>query len=1412
MKFHRIPPAVFALAFFLSLPDLSLAQTPPVTLRLTAKVRDFAELPNSSNPCSGANCPSHPDFNTAIGDCKNAVDVLIDTNGTVNTNVFPFDNRNPRYNSPSCGVFSTTQNFNDWYNDRITDALPHQNRPFLYDMVFTRNASGQYEYINSSFFPIDNDSITAGRARPIPGVTASFGHLNTGNDTRIHNYGFTTEFHATFTYFAADATHPAQVFNFTGDDDVWVFINGRRVIDLGGVHAAEDASVTLDAATAATLGLQNGFTYMLDFFLAERHTVASNCRITTSLQLDQRVATPVANPAGTNFTSQLSVQLSTPTPNAVIYYTTDGSIPDSTKTKYDPAMPVVITSTTTVKAIAMRPGWRSSDIMTEVYTKTFVASTLEILDQNGNPLPGYLSELNNPYTIKVTTTQAGLTSITARASTQTALDSESVVIANPTALGDNFVFSGTEPLVIGAAAAANGKTEASAYDSLIVRWVNPADPARDIAEKRILVRPAPKQARVYFSTSATGTPETDTYAGTETSIYVFVTDEILPTGSNPTIALVTTTPSGSGRLGETETLNLTPVSPGLYRATVPVQVVVTPIQSDNTLQLQVGDLIKATYVDPLDKDSASANAGFGVQPEIDGKLSFTDKDGNILPNGIHYSPAEGTLYLQYSDDFILAQNTVTATLTITNRKGTASPDQETLTLTLNLAKKNGSTGIWEGSIPLADGPAIVKNNGTAETYVLGEVHAEATSHDKSGAPLTQVSDDLLVAYPNQGAEITIEGSGGPNVPIKRTDTGITVTITDQSLSTAKDTLYFNVSCSGSHDGLVNIMAVETAANSGIYQSSVISKAEGAANASDAKLECLSHDFVRVSYTDPVYDSIKNVEREINEPMQPRVSFSSDPAGANPITVVSDADADSFYVVVTARNADINVADTVPVTLSIAGGESETFKAVETGTATNTFIVKVPFKFVTGSATANQILEGKITASNTSGLVTATGKVNVDGIEATGSIDLRAAYDKVQKAYIKDTDGDGKGDKVYIVFVNRLPRVPDQITARWNSDKLPGKTADKPKISFLDADSNTVVADYTANEFGAGLTAIDPLSPPTATLPNDALFKGQQPNIEDSIGPIILTAVKHPVNPNLVGKGDPNLNKDTIIAVLSEPLKDADLRNILKFSSSCSDYTSARVITSSTQPTYDPATNTYTIIVDNNTGLNPTANKDCIFLNGDGAYTDNDNNLPPHAGVKLQGNDGKKIIQLFRGYPPVAGFDPNNANYKVSVQDNYDGDNGGYAQETSIGSGTYAVYWFPPYGFNPSNPSDFKPYRASITDTSMGPKESIEAVEIPRNVNLSLVQVVSKEPYIAHVTIFDNLGNFLHSSVQAFGFRGELENDNRIVPKGRVSFLVWDQRDTHGQLAANGVYVWKVVFQFKGGKQEVQYTRTGIMRK
>jgi len=77
---------------------------------------------------------------------------------------------------------------------------------------------------------------------------------------------------ATFTY------EPGQEFFFSGDDDIWVFINNKLVIDLGGTHAPAPGYVNLD-----TLGLTQGSEYPINVFFCDRRGPASNVHISTNI-------------------------------------------------------------------------------------------------------------------------------------------------------------------------------------------------------------------------------------------------------------------------------------------------------------------------------------------------------------------------------------------------------------------------------------------------------------------------------------------------------------------------------------------------------------------------------------------------------------------------------------------------------------------------------------------------------------------------------------------------------------------------------------------------------------------------------------------------------------------------------------------------------------------------------------------------------------------------------------------------------------------------------------------------------------------------------------------------------------------------------------------------------------------------
>jgi fibro-slime domain-containing protein len=149
----------------------------------------------------------------------------------------------------SSGGITSADSFDEWFND-----VPGVNLSMPYTLTLVPNASGVYQYLNDNFHPIDDQLLT--------------------NEGDAHNNYFTMRFAADFTFNACKG----QFFEFFGTDDVWVFIDGRLVMDIGGVIPGTEQYLEVDR-----LGLVDGEVYPLEFYYAQRQGSQAIFRLRTNL-------------------------------------------------------------------------------------------------------------------------------------------------------------------------------------------------------------------------------------------------------------------------------------------------------------------------------------------------------------------------------------------------------------------------------------------------------------------------------------------------------------------------------------------------------------------------------------------------------------------------------------------------------------------------------------------------------------------------------------------------------------------------------------------------------------------------------------------------------------------------------------------------------------------------------------------------------------------------------------------------------------------------------------------------------------------------------------------------------------------------------------------------------------------------
>ncbi len=104
-------------------------------------------------------------------------------------------------------------------------------------------------------------------------------------------------------------------------------------------------------------------------------------------------AAPAITPNGGTFSTSQSVQMSSSTPSASIFYTIDGSTPTPTSTQY--TAPITVSTDTTINAIASAPGYIQSGVTSAAFMFTSQAPPITFAPAAGTYLSAQTVTLTN---------------------------------------------------------------------------------------------------------------------------------------------------------------------------------------------------------------------------------------------------------------------------------------------------------------------------------------------------------------------------------------------------------------------------------------------------------------------------------------------------------------------------------------------------------------------------------------------------------------------------------------------------------------------------------------------------------------------------------------------------------------------------------------------------------------------------------------------------------------------------------------------------------------------------------------------------------------------------------------------------------------------------------------------------------
>ncbi|MBF0432690.1 MAG: hypothetical protein HQK83_15510 [Fibrobacteria bacterium] len=1184
--------------------------------------------------------------------------------------------------------------------------------------------------------------------------------------------------------------------------------------------------------------LHEGVVYEMVYFYhgyyieedSEMFLVADNSSTICILKLPA----PAADPGGKTFDFIENVRLSNQVPGAEIFYRLNQTDAFTVYT----GMAIPITETKALEFFAQKTGWMNSDTVTETYSKTGTQSTLQLSKLTGEPLGGTsnLTENDSKFIIKLTSPYAALTAVTIKITTEAGQDAENVTISNPLLQNNALVFIDTVDFAVASSVGGNGVVEASIYDTVSANWSNPYNTEDNLAAV-FLVRPAPKEGKVYFADS-NWNELSASLVGTESLLYVVVDDAVFDPARREEYVVTLSNKKGVGNAGspDREVYPLVEISTGKYGAIISVSPSPPVFSGNGKFEIRIGDELKAGYVNPLSPSEKTDIIGYGIATQQPGQVVFSNEDWTVPPelmSGSIWDAGKGKVFIRYSDDYIASLLNKKAKITVVSTDARGKQSTDTEIINLSLLQRIGDAGVWSSLVVLDDSPVPFVGDGKLQYYFKALITVDVATHIAGSAEILEgdtARAELVTARANSEEQISITDLATGSIP-GRTSTIVQVCVQDQLFSSVSvDTLLLDkIECASSGDKLENVMLIQKSPTSTEYCGTVQKQEAVSGTLTDDVLHCQDIDNIISRYTDPVYGTGASKQITIMDPTVAKIQFLT--VVGNPVSSYSEVDGENIIVRLIHKSPDLYKIDTLRVKLKTDTGDSLDVLVYESAINSGIFEGIVNVGFTESPNLRNNIIEGKLDPASHYNQMVMTGSKGT----ANATLTVTAAYVPPKRAWIVDGNGDGQGDSIYITFEGMITELPSTVTSiDWNGEGLQNHSATYSASNALFSEINygggsfstlaillSGALDENLAVFPQGATSLDGINPPTLVLPEGKWYQGREVTLEDGIGAVVMAVQKHPSDNTYYKDADGYLQKqpDTLHITLSEKIRPvhnqgAPWDSLFSFLSPDMVKSDAYPLVSlpGTQPKVEgPDSLVWIFIVDNGANTIKPFINDELFMNSNAPYVDASPaaNRPQGLPQIIMGADNPNPINNSNIFVPVIGTSVNDPR---SLSANlYLNDRGQVVPGRDVimvrnesGSYEYTRMWVKPVGLQGDGT-----ILGNGQQCLSGDSENEGETVYPDNC-LSTVQMFSTDAYTAEVAIFDHLGKFIHQSVQTFGYCGELDNHNRRTSQGLQSWLVWNQKDLQGQYVGTGVYIWKVKFTTSAGSHIAVY-RQGIVR-